>query len=75
MLMSSSLQHLQQETAIQDFENLDFKKASGVRKLVTGRGKAQSGKSLISGKRIVWMSCDVSKIAGDNEVILDFRDK
>ena len=46
--------------SVQDFENLDFKKASGVRKLVTGRGKAQSGKSLISGKRIVWMSCDAT---------------
>ena len=68
---------------IPDFENLDFKIASGLWKILTGNfkkqittseGKAPSEKTSRTGRQIVWMICDVFKICGDNEAILDIRD-
>ena len=68
---------------ILDFENLDCKIESGLRKILTGNfkkqattaeGKAQSEKRLLTGRQIAWMIYDFFKISGDNEAILDFRD-
>ena len=68
---------------IPDFENLDFKIATGLRKILTGnfkkhvttaKGQAQSEKSSLMGRLIAWMIHDVSKFSGDSEAILDFRD-
>ena len=64
-------------------ENLDFKIASGLRKILTGNFKKQvttaeskglSEKGSLAGRQIAWMIYDVFKIRGDNGTILDFRD-
>ena len=66
-----------------DFENLDFKSARGVRKILTGNVKkqvttaertAQSEKRLLTGRQIAWMIFDFLNISGDNEAILEFKD-
>ena len=68
--------------SILDFENLDFKIASGLRKIVRGNlkkqvttveGKAQSEKSSLTDRQIAWMIYDLFEISGNNEAILDFR--
>ena len=65
-----------------DFENLDFKIASGLRKILTGNfnqqvttaeGTVQSEKRSLTGRQIAWMIYDFFKISGDNEAILDSR--
>ena len=64
-----------------DFENLDFKIASGLRKILTGHfkkqvttaeGKGQSEKRSVTGRQTVWMIYDFYKISGDNGAIMDF---
>ena len=68
---------------IPDFENLDFKIASGLRKILAGdfkkqvttaEGKALSEKRSLTGRQIAWKIHDFFKISGDHEAILDFRD-
>ena len=63
---------------ILDFENLDFKIASGLVKILTGtcfqqvttaEGKTQSQKRSLTGRLITWMICDFFEISGDNEAI------
>ena len=65
-----------------DFESLEFKIASGLRKIVTGNfkkqvttaeGKAQSEKRSLTGRQIDLMIDDIFKIS--DEAILDFREK
>ena len=64
-----------------DFENLDFKIASGLRKMLTGNfkkqvtsaeGKTPSEKRSLTFGQIAWMICDFFKTCGDNEANLDF---
>ena len=64
---------------ILDFENLDFKVGSGLRKTSTGNfkkrvstaeGKAELEKRSVTGRQIY----DFFKNSGDNEAILDIRD-
>ena len=64
-------------------ENLDFKIANGLRKILTGNfkkqvttteGKAQSEKTSFIGRHIAWMIYDFFKISGDKEAILGVRD-
>ena len=50
-----------------DFENLDFKIASGLGKILTGR-------RLLTGRKIAWVIYDSFKICGDNAAILEVRD-
>ena len=66
-----------------DFENLDFKIASGLRNILTGNfkkqvttaeGKAQSEKRSLTDRQIAWMIYGYFKISDDHEAILDFRD-
>ena len=68
--------------SILDFANLDFKIASGLRKILTGsfkkqvttaEGKAQSEKSSLTARKIAWMIYDLFQNSGNNEAILDFR--
>ena len=68
---------------IPDFDNLDLKNASGVRKILPGNFKnksphpkaKQSEKRSPTGKQILWwMVCDFFKISCDNEAFLDFTD-
>ena len=65
-----------------DFENLDFKIASGLKKIRTGtvkkpvttaEGKAQLETRSLTSKQIAWLMYDFFKISGDNEAMLDFR--
>ena len=79
LITSASLKR----SPILDFENLDFKIASGLKKrlagnfkkqVATAEGKAQSEKRSRTGRQIAWMICDFFKIIGDNRAILDFRD-
>ena len=67
--------------SIPDFENLDFKIASGLRKILTGHfkkqvttaeGKGRSEKRSVTGRQTVWMIYDFYKIGGDNGAIMDF---
>ena len=69
------------EKPMSNFENLHFKIASGVRKILNGNfkkqvttteGKAQSEKRSLTGRQVTWMIYDFFKISGDNEPILDF---
>ena len=57
-----------------DFENLDFKIASGLRKILTGNfkkqvntaeGKAQLEKRSLTSRQIAWMIYDFFKISGE----------
>ena len=68
---------------IPDFENLDFKIATGLRKILTGNfkkqvttagGKAQAEKRSLTGKQIAGMLYDCFKKSWRQEAILDFRD-
>ena len=68
--------------SILDFENLNFKIASGLRKILTGNfnqqvttaeGTVQSEKRSLTGRQIAWMIYEFCKISGDNEAILDSR--
>ena len=68
---------------ILDFENLGFKIARVLRKILTGNfkkqvttaeGKAPSEKRSLAGRQVAWMIHDFFKICGDNEAFLDFRD-
>ena len=61
---------------IPDFENHDFKIASGLKKIRTGNftkqvttaeGKAQSEKRSFTGRHIAWMSYEFFKVSGDNK--------
>ena len=61
---------------ILDTENLDFKIASGLRKIRTGNfkkqvttaeGTAQSETRSLAGRQVAWMIYDFSKIFGDKE--------
>ena len=66
-------------TPIPDFENLDFKIASGLRKNQTGNFptaevKAQSEQRSLTGGQIAVNIYEFFKTSGDNEAILDFRD-
>ena len=65
-----------------DFENLDFKIASRLGKILTGNFKQQVTTAEVkaqpetrshTGKQIAWMIYDFSKICGDTEALLDFR--
>ena len=82
-VLTVSLHGIYNLTTIPDFENLDFKIASGLSKNLTGNfkkqvttaeGKAQSENTSLTGRQIDCMICDFFKIDGDNEPILDFRD-
>ena len=64
------------------FENLGFKIASGLTKILTGsfkkqvttaEGKAQSEKRSLTGRQIARMIHNFFNSRGDNEAILDFR--
>ena len=68
---------------IPDFKNIDFKIASGLRKILKGNfqkqvttaeGKAQWEKRSLTGINIAWMIHDFFKTSGGNEAILDLRD-
>ena len=68
--------------SIPDFENLDFKIARGLRKILTrnfkkqvttAAEKVQSEKRSLTSCQIAWIY-DLIKISGDNGAILDFRD-
>ena len=68
---------------IPDFENLDFKIASGLGNVVTGifqkqvttaKGKAQSEETSVTGRQIAGRIYDFLKNSGDKEAIFEFRD-
>ena len=68
--------------SVPDFSNLDFKIASGLRKILTGNfkkqvttaeGKTQPEKRSLTAREIAWMIYDFFKIRSDNEAILDCR--
>ena len=68
---------------IPDYENLVFKIASGLMRILTGnfkeqvttaQAKTQSEKRSLTGRQIDWKIHDFRKNSGDNEAILDFRD-
>ena len=83
VLTISLLQHLGVETRFRTSENLDFKIASGLRKIftwnfkkqvTTAEGRAQSEKRSLTGRQIAWMIHDVYTHRGDTDALLDFRD-
>ena len=66
-----------------DHENLDFKIASGPRRIVTGHfekqvttveGKSQMEKRSLADRQTAWMIHDFFRISGDSEATLDIRD-
>ena len=66
-----------------DFDNLDFKIASGLRTILTGNfkkqvstaeGTAQSEERSLAGRQIAWMIYGFFNISSDCEAILDYRD-
>ena len=62
---------------ILDFENLDFKIASGVTKIQTWNFKKQvttAEKRSLTDRHSAWMIYDFFTTGGDSEAILDFRD-